>query len=313
MHSSALPKWTPQLLIAAGVYYLLLAVSSSVWPMSWYWTSGIVPTDTEQAILMVHVAGTPLYVFAFGAFISLLHPTRFWVVSAMLWLHNVIDFCVNLNATLNSRLPPLNGVLFMAFGALFAGAFGRVVWSIYRESSSSADSRPVTLDDALSLIPDGSAQTLAELSDTRPLLLVLIRHTGCTFCREVLDRLASELKARTAPPPTIVIVGLGRLEAIREMVNSFGLSQVLILSDQEQKVYRALELPRGGVWRLFGPRELWRAIGRGSLAHYGIGRVEGDPFQLPGTALIRDRKVVSIHRAKSAADYCEFRPFMETT
>ncbi|HUP78431.1 MAG TPA: hypothetical protein VM260_07675 [Pirellula sp.] len=48
------------------------------------------------------------------------------------------------------------------------------------------------LDEALNMTTTTSGQSISQLSLIRPQLVVFLRHSGCTFCRQALADLAKQ-------------------------------------------------------------------------------------------------------------------------
>lgn len=179
---------------------------------------------------------------------------------------------------------------------------GRGVAALSQEESAQS------LDSALDSLRDQGGRLLRWITDASPTLVVLLRHTGCTFCRQTLADLAAAQDAITKKGMTIVVVGMSpSAEPLRKLGEQQGLSGVAWVADPERSLYRALGVGRGSLSQVLG----WRVLRAGILAFlkgHGIGRVEGDPFQLPGTAVIYRGKVVRRYIHRTAAD----RPDYET-
>ncbi len=92
----------------------------------------------------------------------------------------------------------------------------------------------------------------------------------------------------------------------------WGMGELPRVSDPRCELYAALELPKGNLRTLFGPRVWWRGFRAGAPrwlggAGLGVGRPQGDPLQMPGTFLLHRGAVVREHRHVDAADrpdYC---------
>jgi len=147
---------------------------------------------------------------------------------------------------------------------------------------------------------------LAAMSDPEPLLLVFVRHSGCTFCGETLADLA---KAREPGGPAaslaVAVVQMGTLEQGRRLLDRHGLTDVPVVSDPDRSLYRAVDLGRGGLGQLFGLRVWWRAMGAIFRGHF-IGRLVGDGFQMPGAFIIRRRVIVKAFRHDDAGERTDF-------
>ncbi len=175
-------------------------------------------------------------------------------------------------------------------------------------AGAAPSSAPVALEVALNALRDESGRSLRALSEERPVLVCLLRHNGCTFCRETIAELGKRQEAIVGAGLSIAVVGMSeRADSLRGLGERFGLSGVSWIADPQRMLYRALDIPRGGLLQLFGPGVIWAGL-RGALRGAGIGRIEGDPFQMPGTAVIHRGAVVRRFVHRTAAD----RPNYET-
>jgi peroxiredoxin len=146
-----------------------------------------------------------------------------------------------------------------------------------------------------------TGETLGQLADHSPVLLVFLRHAGCSFCKEALRDIATQRSQIEASGARIVLVHMSRDGQAEQFFGEYSLADVARISDPEQTLYRALDLHRGGPLQLFGPKVWWRgplALFRG----HTIGRMIGDGLQMPGVFLIHHGKIVRAFRHQSIAD-----------
>jgi peroxiredoxin len=148
-----------------------------------------------------------------------------------------------------------------------------------------------------------SGKTLLELVDERPVLLIFLRHFGCSFCRQAIDdvsKVSAKLQERGAQP---VFVHLGSPERAKPFFDYYQLSSVERISDPDRRLYRApaFALARVSVVKLFRPA-VWMAWLKGAIYAHGIGLVKEDPFQMPGVFFLRDRRIVNLYRHRTIAD-----------
>jgi len=156
--------------------------------------------------------------------------------------------------------------------------------------------------EALEAAHTQSGERLAALTEASPVLLVFLRHAGCTFCREALGDVARERNLIEASGVRIVLVHMGDSDAISKLIAKYRLEGVARICDPERKLYQAFGLKRGGLRQLFGPKVLWRALPAGALSRHGIGRMTADSFQMPGLFLIDQSGIVRRFRHRTAAD-----------
>jgi peroxiredoxin len=147
-----------------------------------------------------------------------------------------------------------------------------------------------------------SGERLVKLSEASPVLLVFLRHAGCTFCREALWDIARTRSAIEGTGIRIILVHMRDSQAIEKLLERYGLSGVDRIFDPDQKLYRAFGLKRGNLRQLFGPKVLWRGFQAGVLARHGIGRLSADRTQMPGLFLIDHSIIVRRFRHRTAAD-----------
>lgn len=126
----------------------------------------------------------------------------------------------------------------------------------------------------------------------------------------------SDLRARRAQIEAegvqLALVHLSSEPQAAEFFAAWGLADLPRVSDPRRELYAALELPKGNLRTLFGPRVWWRGFRAGAPrwlggAGLGVGRPQGDPLQMPGTFLLHRGAVVREHRHVDAADrpdYC---------
>ncbi len=137
-------------------------------------------------------------------------------------------------------------------------------------------------------------------------LIVLVRHSGCTFCRETLAALAKVQDRIFDAGFAIYVIHMGDEQSAEKMAESYNLSRVKWVSDPEKSYYRHFGFARGGLVQLFGPRVWLRGFVAGVLNGHGVGALEGDGFQLGGVVLVREGESEILHRSKDAADIGDF-------
>ena len=105
-----------------------------------------------------------------------------------------------------------------------------------------------------------SGQTLGMLSRERPTLVVFLRHSGCTFCRQALADIAARRSAIEVGGAGIVLVHMGDDASAATFFSEYGLGDVARISDPHRLLYRAFELRRGSLWQLFAPQVIARGL-----------------------------------------------------
>lgn len=147
-----------------------------------------------------------------------------------------------------------------------------------------------------------SGESIVELCNKSPVLLVFLRHAGCTFCREALADISQSRADLERGGARIVLVYMGDSEALQKLLAKYGLADLGRVCDPGQQLYQAFGLKRGRFAQLFGLKVLGRAFFGGALMRHGIGPTVDDAAQMPGVFLIHNASILRRFRHRSAAD-----------
>ena len=154
-----------------------------------------------------------------------------------------------------------------------------------------------------------SGLSLQALASATPVLLVFLRHWGCSFCRETLHDLAKLQPEILARGFQLVFVHMGTPARARPYFDYYRLAAIERISDPAQLLYRdpAFALTAKPVWRhLFDPAALRSALG-GIVARHGIGLIHSeDADQMPGFFLLHHARVLDGYRYTSIAEKPDF-------
>jgi hypothetical protein len=149
-----------------------------------------------------------------------------------------------------------------------------------------------------------SGKTLLQLLDESPLLLVFLRHFGCSFCRQTLEdvsKIRATIEARGIRP---VFVHLGSPERAKPYFDYYHLSDIERVSNPDASLYLdpVFGLERKNVFSHLLVPTVWKAWLQGALRKHGIGMIKEDGDQMPGIFYLRDRAIVRAFRYRTIAD-----------
>jgi len=153
-----------------------------------------------------------------------------------------------------------------------------------------------------------TGEALVKMSRHQPVMLVFLRHFGCTFCREALSDIAKLRKKIEETGARIVFVHMSDQETAERYFSRYELEGATHVGDPECKYYAAFGLVKGNFNQLFGLHFFIRGFQSGILEGHGTGKVIGDGFQMPGVFVIQDGEVKEsfIHKLVSdRPDYLE--------
>lgn len=136
---------------------------------------------------------------------------------------------------------------------------------------------------------------------TRPILVVLLRSFGCTFCREAMADVAAVKSEIRGAGAEIAFVHSESHPEADPWFAKYGLNDVLHISDPELAHYRAFGLGRTRAASLVDP-QVWVRGAASSLAH-GFGIQNGEMMRRqPGVFVVQEGRVLAEYRHKTPAD-----------
>jgi peroxiredoxin len=149
-----------------------------------------------------------------------------------------------------------------------------------------------------------SGRTLLGLVDESPVLLIFLRHFGCSFCRQTLDDVSGireQIEGRGVRP---VFVHLGTPERAKPYFDYYHLSDVERVSDPEASLYASplFQVRRKSVFTQFLIPAVWKAWLLGAVGKHGIGMIQEDADQMPAVFYLRERAIAREYRYKTIAD-----------
>ena len=141
---------------------------------------------------------------------------------------------------------------------------------------------------------------IRDLSDRGPLLLIFLRHFGCTFCRQALEDVARVRADLLALGTQVAFVHMQDEAEADHWFQHYGLADVPRFSDPSHGLYRAFGLGDGSLIELGHPR-LWPRWAKAAWTR-GAGPQGSHWRQLTGMFLINGGHIIDeIRHANSAA------------
>ena len=145
-------------------------------------------------------------------------------------------------------------------------------------------------------------ETIDKLSSNRKVMLVFLRHFGCTFCRESLtDILKLRRKIEDEKTQIVLVHQMSKGYADRIM-EVYDLSDIHRISDPDLILYDYFRLKKGTLGQLLGPKVWLRAISAGIFKGHLVGSETGNGWQMPGVFIIYQSKVINEFVHKKACD-----------
>lgn len=160
---------------------------------------------------------------------------------------------------------------------------------------------------ALPQLTTVAGESVTTLSQRQPILLVFLRHFGCTFCREALSDLSSRLQEIDRYGGKLVLVHMSDTQTAERYFAKYNLTGVDHVSDPACRFYQAFGLTKGTARQLFGLQSWIRGFQAGVIDGHGVGTKQlGDGFQMPGVFVLQGGTVVNKFVHKLAGDRPEY-------
>lgn len=147
-----------------------------------------------------------------------------------------------------------------------------------------------------------SGESLAEMSDNQPVMLVFLRFFGCSFCREAISDISQRRKKFENAGVRVVFVHMAPNAGTAEkFFKKYKLFPIDHIADPEKDFYRAFGLLRGTPRQTFGLMSWIRGFEAVVLEGHGRsnpGEELGDGFQMPGVFVVHRGTIKSqfIHK-----------------
>ena len=154
--------------------------------------------------------------------------------------------------------------------------------------------------EVLEVVFTNEGNDLRTIAEQNCVMLVFLRHFGCSFCREALvdfSLIKSELDLKKVK---LVFIHMSDEQSADGYLDTFGLKGQEHISDPDMSLYEYFGLQKGSFRELFGLKVWMRLIGQknGSEVQPHLGNVK----QMPGIFMLRKGEIVNSFIHKSAAD-----------
>lgn len=297
--ASTAPAWMSWWLVAAGIYNLLWGGLTVLLPG---WLFDLTGMEPPRYPFIWQCVGMIVGVYGIGYLAASRDPFRHWPIVLVGFLGKIFGPLGYVIGWAKGEVPAAFGVTLPTNDLIWWVPFALMLYGAFRANTdTAADDETPDLATALAEARTQHGRCLTELSRERPLLVVLLRHSGCVFCREAIADAARALPQIEAEGVRLVLVHQGAGDELGPLAAAAGIPEVDRVADPRKRLYRGLDVPRGRFGQLFGPA-VWKPGLDAVLRGHGIGPLVGDGFQMPGAFLVRDGRVVAAYRHAHAAD-----------
>jgi len=285
-------------LLAAGVYHIIFALWVNLWP---YQAFDFLNLQHPNHPMLWRVLGMLSGTLGIGLLIAAKDPVRHWVIVLLGLIKSLATTVFVSAAVLNTELPASAMAILAIDDLIWLPFFSLILWAAIRAHAGIPPSRsePYSISEASAVYKLSDGRTLTEASAEKPLVLVFLRHFGCTFTRQILIGLQNlEQQAKQHGASLVLVHMLQSGEEINYLGQN---SDVARIADPRCELYRAFGLGKGGFIELFGPHVWWRGL-ISIVKGCGVGHLAGDGLQMPGAFVFHKGEAISSQPAQTAAD-----------
>ncbi len=267
---------------------------------------GILGGGQTDSFLIFRWFGSLVMACGLTAWLASANPARHWPI----WVGGLIAlgllFFTSMLALISGDDPLRAKIATILVAILWGVPVARICNLIARSSAGGEALPPLPKDLDLEKYQTQTGETLAELSGQKPILLILLRHLGCTFCRETLADIAAQRREIEDAGAQIVFVHMGQDQSTRYLFERYRLDDIPRISDPGASLYKALGLERASFMQIYGPG-MWRYTVQSILLDgHGMGQIVGDRFQMPGAFLLKDGHFVGGFRHQRISDHPDY-------
>ena len=295
--------WVKATLFTAFLYSTIWGIITIFLPSFVFISSHL---DLPEPLFLWQTIGMVDMVFGFGYLMAIKNPLRTWQPILMGLIYKVLTMVIYFSAVWeHTEFWSLKNFI-LVDNFIWILPFAMILYQVYKRSYKT-DETLIDLFDpeefTLDMFDTSEGLDLQEMSEKAPTMVVLLRHFGCTFCREALTDISRLREKIESKGTQIVLVHMLEDEDLaHEELTKYGLEDVTTISDPEEILYKRFDLRKGTVNQLFGLPDLYRGFIAGVVKGHGIGREMGDMMQMPGVFLIYNGEVIKSFVHKHASD-----------
>ncbi|MBC7714241.1 MAG: hypothetical protein H7177_12935 [Rhizobacter sp.] len=286
-----------KILKAAGIYSILWGFIIFLIPRVILQFFGV---EIPHVIEFWQLTGMIVGVIGVGYCIASQDTGKYWPIVFVGFLGNLLGALVFAKALVSVSLPPFFASILLVSTAIWLVPFYFILHAAYDEVVQE-DSPPKQFNDLIRFVRTSQNKTLLELSNQQNVLLVFVRHFGCTFCRETVSEMAKIDEAILGRKLTVVFVHMSDRSYGDEFFSKYYDHAVHHISDPGRALYKSLNLRRGSLYQLLGPMTWIRGIYAGVFKGHGLGEFEGDSMQLGGVFVLSHGQIIFEQKANSAS------------
>jgi len=302
------------ILRVAAIYNILWGAWCVLFPSA-FWS--LIGMDQPNYPFLWQCIGMIVGVYGVGYWIAGEKPAQHWPIVLVGFLGKIFGPIGFIQAYFIDQAVPLRfGFTLLTNDLIWWIPFFLILRYAYKQAESArlawliqSSSSPLpSFKQAIASARTPQGIDLLSLSNTSPVLLIFLRHMGCTFCREALADIAQQRTTIESRGFTIALVHMVSDADAKVYFSKYNLDDLPAFSDHTRSLYQAFELRIGSLAQLFNWRTWLRGISAGIFKGHFAGTLAGNGFQMPGAFIVHNGQIIKAFRHQTAADrpdYCQ--------
>ncbi|MEM9834671.1 MAG: SelL-related redox protein [Bacteroidota bacterium] len=298
-----LPDWIGMLLRFIGFTNLiwgLIFVVAAEGVLRW------AAVEVPVVLLPWQMVGAIAMLFGAGYYFTSFNPVKGILVLLLGFLIKLIETITVVTGLIAGVITYQLALFFAVKDLLWIGPIAAILYWVFREWQAPVEAREVnpkeSLSQTLKQFSTHRGRDLSSASYQQPVLLVFLRHFGCTFCREALQEIAEKRAAIENQGVEIILVHMGSEAQGQAFLAKNNLDGIDHVSDPNCQLYHLFRLQRAKFSQVFGLTVWLRGFRAGVLHGYGVGKLVGDGFRMPGVFLIHRGELLKSYKHQLASD-----------
>ena len=292
--------WMSRVMRAAGIYNLLWGSLAILAPAVSLKLGGLPSAEVVHPIWQC--LGMVIGVYGVGYWIAARDPYRHWLIIFVGLLGKVLGPIGYVLSAVRGTLPVEGMRTLLTNDLIWWVPFTIILWRAALWHDAPPPSPQVSGIDPLRTLIGNTGKSLLQLSKESRVLVVFLRHSGCTFCREALSDISANRSEIESTGAKIALVHLSTETDIAPFVTKYNVADLPRFSDPDRQLYREFDLSAASPTQLLGPKLWGRGLRAAFQAQHGFGVTQQSMLQMPGTFLIENGKILRAFRHQSAAD-----------
>jgi hypothetical protein len=223
MATQTFPSWMKLALAAAGFYNIVWGAIVIFAPNLFFDLAGMARPNYPE---LWQCIGMIVGVYGVGYWIASGDPVRHWPIVLVGLLGKVLGPLGMVKALWEGRFPVSFAWINITNDLIWWLPFGLI---LVHAANRSEDKQRAFSPDIQGWAMRAKSQfglSIQEHSKLRPVLLVFLRHVGCTFCREALADLSARRAEIEASGTQVVLVHMGREDTAATVLNKYNLGDI---------------------------------------------------------------------------------------